>query len=1612
MLCNVYSQTADFVADTTKGCVPMQVSFTDLSSGTPVDWEWDMGDGSTPIYLQHPTYVYNHSGTFTVKLTVTYADSTKQTKTISNYINASTGPYVNFSSIHTAICQHGSITFIDTIIPGGAAIKNLLWDFGDGGTSTLSNPVYTFHTAGLYKVSLTAYNQMGCATKTEKSSYITVYPKPKADFIADSLFCIQNSNETKSTTFTNLSSGHVSSFWHFDDGTTSNSNSPNKTFGIGDHDVSLIVTSDKGCKDTLTKQDYISVYVFHADFTASDTIVCDTHTKITFNASNGIQYAWRFGDGSNSIGMKTEHIYTQSGKYTVTLMATNSLGCKDTLVKTNYISVYDSIPPVIVIRDTLHCDTNAIITFKNRTVYASSDNRGLGQTVWDVRGDSSVLLRGDTVTYTYGQYGTWGVNAYIVTPYGCKLPVAIDTVKIALFNPFVTIDRFPGGCAPLPINASLWDEYFSIRYAKWKWGNGDSTLVYGDTASYTYHDSGVFEVEAIATSTQGCVGKDTETLMIGFKPLCSFTSTPTQACKSQFRMPVVAYDSLDNFGNLIGDAPANAWFWSRNGRDITLNMGNYNEISFNDTGSITTANLVCAHYYCLSDTVTKTIQAYVCPPNARIDSISYPYMSKKYDPSIHPNCNVFPTLPNNINGSTGANLFRWNFGNDFDSTAIGGPNFKGDTSTAKNPVYQYKYGPYLKKKDGKVYIRLIAINDNTTIYNACGYCEDTVHAMILISYADMKLVTTDRDSILIKDICQDDTVYFWDSSFCTASLTTWGLRIVDSVSLDWAIANNKPLDSVSLLDTIIVPHKSYYDSINIERNSIRRNVPVYFPDYGVYYAYLYNADTIHCGRWKEKLDTFIIEKYYDTLDLRMDTLRFVVYPRSVPACLIPSPVCARDTVIFTDLSYSPPPFEYLKIKNYLWSSGGHNDTSAMPKFVYSGGGKYDVALTVVNEKDCDSSMLFVDAISVYQISARFSKSTDEVCNKQLVSFRNNTATTPTISTLKYHWDFNGKDSSHSRNTSYVFDVDTSQWVYITLTVMDSIKGCTSKYKDSVYVRCIHADFNSSDNRAACPELQCYFYDQSSKDSIVSWQWDFGDTKSEANTSALKNPSHNYAYAGTYDVRLIINDFIGCNDTLIKEAYVQVNGPYGDFNVYPQSGCYPLTVDFSCDFTNVDTLMIITGDGNTLISDSLTKDFKFTYQNPGPYIPSMRLIKWVTDPNTGALIRCVQNFYYYDTIWAIQINSDFLTDSVYCQNQSVIFKNLTDTFNGSIYPPELFNECLFFWFYGNGDWDSLLFDGATQYDTSGLFDVTLRATIKGCTKDTVKTIKVFAFPDIKINFTDTAACDSVSVIFTADSLTGEEISFDWSFQDGETFNTNPVERLFTSSGKYTYQLKVAFINPKCVKIYNDSINIHAWIPPSAEFMIQNPSGEDITDREDIGIKAQDAATFIDQSLPNDGQIIRWVWDFGDQNIDTVFTNENRTHQYSTTSGIVTVKFHIIDEFGCESEIEHFLLIFEALRFPNIFSPNNDGFNDYFYPLEVSGFFLDFEMIIYNRWGGIVWTRKCKNENCPDYQKADFWWNGKTTSGKDASEGVYYWVVTAVPKSKFTKFILNGSVTLVR
>src|SRR6185503_14637894 len=85
---------ANFNATNTSGCSPIVVQFTDLSTGNPTSWLWDLGNGTTST-LQNPSTVYVNAGTYTVTLTV--SDGTaSNTKTATSYITVLSLPDVNF----------------------------------------------------------------------------------------------------------------------------------------------------------------------------------------------------------------------------------------------------------------------------------------------------------------------------------------------------------------------------------------------------------------------------------------------------------------------------------------------------------------------------------------------------------------------------------------------------------------------------------------------------------------------------------------------------------------------------------------------------------------------------------------------------------------------------------------------------------------------------------------------------------------------------------------------------------------------------------------------------------------------------------------------------------------------------------------------------------------------------------------------------------------------------------------------------------------------------------------------------------------------------------------------------------------------------------------------------------------------------------------------------------------------------------------------------------------------------------------------------------------------------------------------------------------------------
>ncbi|MDD3642762.1 MAG: PKD domain-containing protein [Candidatus Krumholzibacteria bacterium] len=161
---------AAFSGSPTSGYEPLDVSFTDASSGSPTSWSWDFGDGGTST-AQNPSHIYASAGSYTVTLTVANAAGSDD-EVKANYITVTTPPppVAQFAGSPTSGEAPLAVTFTDQSTNNPTSWS---WDFGDGGNSTAQNPTYVYNSVGTYTVSLTAANAYGSDVET-KTGYITV----------------------------------------------------------------------------------------------------------------------------------------------------------------------------------------------------------------------------------------------------------------------------------------------------------------------------------------------------------------------------------------------------------------------------------------------------------------------------------------------------------------------------------------------------------------------------------------------------------------------------------------------------------------------------------------------------------------------------------------------------------------------------------------------------------------------------------------------------------------------------------------------------------------------------------------------------------------------------------------------------------------------------------------------------------------------------------------------------------------------------------------------------------------------------------------------------------------------------------------------------------------------------------------------------------------------------------------------------------------------------------------------------------------------------------------------------------------------------------------------
>jgi len=244
---------ADFTATPTSGAAPLTVQFTDTSTSEWSVWNWDFGDGGTSV-IKNPSHVYETPGTYTVKMTVGSLGG-EYTVTKDNYITVTQagGIVADFTASPTSGTAPLTVQFTDTSSPTMWA-----WEFGDGGTSMVASPSYTYQNPGTYTVKLTASSQTSGTSTKVREEYITV--SPSGGIIADFVGTPTSGNAPLAVQFSDRSQGGPTMWaWEFGDGGSALDANPLHIYQQSGKYTVKLTASNQASSNTAIKADYIIV---------------------------------------------------------------------------------------------------------------------------------------------------------------------------------------------------------------------------------------------------------------------------------------------------------------------------------------------------------------------------------------------------------------------------------------------------------------------------------------------------------------------------------------------------------------------------------------------------------------------------------------------------------------------------------------------------------------------------------------------------------------------------------------------------------------------------------------------------------------------------------------------------------------------------------------------------------------------------------------------------------------------------------------------------------------------------------------------------------------------------------------------------------------------------------------------------------------------------------------------------------------------------------------------------------------------------------------------------------------------------------------------------------
>ena len=1261
----------------------------------------------------------------------------------------------DFTVNNTTSCGSLQAAFTDASTTSNGSIVS--WEWTGDLNATQQNPSRIFGTPGVYSICLKVTDTGGNTDEICKDDFITVFALPVPDFTADQpQGCVPlvatfiDASQPADAAITDWMWGLGGSC-----GTISNTTgeSPSCAYEITDnYSVNLTVIDANGCTNTITKTDFISVSPAPVvDVSGDNLIGCDApHTTNFINNSPNpnILLSWDFGNGNIFQGDNPPAVtYDTPGFYTVTAIATNAASqCADTLVLTDYVQVGAYAEFTSSVEG--GCE-DLTVSFTDESPDTATEIE------WDF-GDGNLSTEANP-SHTYEVPGCYTVKLSR-TAQGC--PSVVFASECIRVDPQPDVwyanDNNIGCVLPHVVNFSA----ISSSAVAWSWDFGDGNTSDEQNPTHSFEDFGDFPVTLTVTNVFGCTNSATVNTINLTELQAVLDDTDISGCAP---LDVALTESSISVTDIA------SWEW-----EVKSANTSYTSIEEEPTFSVIDTGI-----YDVVLIVTNTLG---CRDTATflqsIEVGSPPEINFSADP-------VETCIEWEVNftdaSSPNVEEWFWDFGN-------------GENSDEQNPTMSYQdTGRYDISLVGthNGCVNTLTLDDYMHVmapvakFQVINFCEDPFLKKFKNNSIDADFVEWDFgvDGISTDVSTESDPEYIYPAtgdylvtmtvynSETQCSHTTTRFARVRDLAASFSVLETEGCRPYTLLI-----EESSQDAVawewsapgaTIEDPSAQQPIILY-NTFGTYSdVQLIITDVNDCQ------DTIL---FTETISIGRAISNFTM---DVTGGCLPL------TVNFTENATS----DFATIESWEWTFGDGLGTSTEenPTFTFTETGLHNVRLIVTDSWGCRRARNMVGAIEVTDPIANFAADTLG-CTWAGMTF---TDASEGVA-LDHFWDFGDGETSTDENPTHTY---ANEGIYtVCLTVTDKF-DCVNTFcrENSIDIADPVAGFSVDSTFASCPPLPVNFFNESTNSS--SFTWDYGDNSGLSN---LDDPSHIYTIPGVYNVTLRAFRTEACQDSLMTQDLIVLDGPEGEYQFDIDTSCAPAIITFTAnsaanymyiwDFGlgNLDTTQI------SAVNDQVT----FTYTEPGTYYPTLSFIN-----NTG----CFRTLPPVGPIVVASSTPNFeASETVLCTpGETVNFINLSSSATPI--------QAVEWIFEGGSPATSDEFEPIVTYNTPGSFDVRMVIDNGGCT-DTLLIpdyIKLGDAPDINFTASATTGCTPLTVNFTDNSavMNSEIISWEWNFGDGGTADIPNPTHVFTNETANTFNVSLVITTADgCTATQSETISL--------------------------------------------------------------------------------------------------------------------------------------------------------------------------------------------------------------